>query len=85
MSAAAILAIAAYEQVRDQNPKLTAVNLVVAGTYRQRAAQETNPTARRALLDRAIASYTTMLSSEPDNERAKAELEQTKAEAAGNK
>lgn len=76
-------AIAAYEQVRDQNPKLTAVNLVVAGTYRQKAAQETNPTARRALLDRAIASYTTMLTNEPDNERAKAELESTRAEASG--
>jgi len=75
-------AIAAYEQVRDQNPKLTAMNLVVASTYRQRAAQETNPATRRAFLDRAISSYTTLLSSEPDNERAKAELASAKAEAA---
>jgi tetratricopeptide (TPR) repeat protein len=75
-------AISAYEQVRDQNPKLTAMNLVVAGAYRQKAAQEPSTTARRALIDRAIASYTTMLTTEPDNERAKAELDATKAEAA---
>src|SRR5215510_3924818 len=30
-------AIVAYEQVRDQNPKLTSMNLVVASTYRQKA------------------------------------------------
>jgi tetratricopeptide (TPR) repeat protein len=78
-------AIAAYEQVRDQNPKLTAVNLVVGGAYRQKAAQETNATTRRALLDRAIASYTTMLTTEPDNARAKAELDATKAEASATK
>jgi tetratricopeptide (TPR) repeat protein len=75
-------AIAAYEQVREQNPKLTAMNLVVAGAYRQKAAQETSTTARRALLDRAIASYATILTTEPDNARAKAELDAAKAEAA---
>src|SRR6185436_19624637 len=67
-------AITAYEQVRDQNPKLTSMNLVVAGVYRQKAAQETNATTRRALPDRAITSYTTILTSDPDNERAKTEL-----------
>jgi hypothetical protein len=61
------------------------MNLVVASTYRQRAAQETNPATRRAFLDRAIASYTTMLSSEPENDRAKAELASTRAEAAAAK
>jgi len=75
-------AIVAYEQVRDQNPKLTSMNLVVASTYRQRAAQETNVVAKRTLLDRAIASYTTLLSSDPDNERAKTELASVRAEAA---
>jgi tetratricopeptide (TPR) repeat protein len=75
-------AIAAYEQVRDQNPKLTAMNLVVAGAYRQKAAQETNPSTRRTLLDRAIASYTTLLSSDPENERAKTELATARTEAA---
>jgi tetratricopeptide (TPR) repeat protein len=78
-------AIAAYEQVRDQNPKLTAMNLIVGGAYRQKASQETNSAARRALLDRAIASYTTLLTSEPDHVRAKAELDATKAEAAATK
>ena len=75
-------AISAYEQVRDQNPKLTAINLVVAGAYRQKAAQEANTTTRKTLLERAMASYSTMLSSEPENERAKAELESVRAEAA---
>jgi len=75
-------AITSYEQVRDQNPKLTAVNLVVANAYRQKAAQETNPATRRTLLDHAISSYTTFLASEPDNEQAKTELAAVKAEAA---
>ena len=78
-------AISAYEQVRDQNPKLTAMNLVVGGAYRQKAAQEQNAATRRVLLDRAIASYTTMLTSEPENARAKAELDAAKAEAAATK
>jgi hypothetical protein len=38
---------------------------------------------RRALFDRAIASYTTMLSDESSSERAKAEIESTRTEAAG--
>lgn len=75
-------AIAAYEQIRDQNPKLTAVNLVMGSVYRKKAAQETDPAARRALFDRAIASYTTMLSDESSSERAKAEIESTRTEAA---
>jgi tetratricopeptide (TPR) repeat protein len=75
-------AIAAYEQVREQNPKLTSMNLVVASTYRQKAAQETNTATKRTLLDRAIASYTTILSNDPDNEQAKSELSSVRAEAA---
>ena len=75
-------AIAAYEQIRDQNPKLTAVNLVVGGAYRRKAALESDPAARRVLFDRAIASYTTMLSDETASERAKAEIESTRTEAA---
>ena len=58
-------ALAAYEQIRDQNPKLTAVNLVVGQRVSQEGvARKPTPTARRALFDRAIASYTTMLSDE---------------------
>jgi hypothetical protein len=75
-------AIAAYEQIRDKNPKLTAVNLVVGGVYRKRAALETDPTARRALFERAIASYTAVLTDDAANERAKTELESTRTEAA---
>jgi hypothetical protein len=78
-------AIAAYELVRDQNPKLTSMNLVVASTYRQRAAQETNGSTRRTLLERAMSSYTTFLSSDPDNEQAKTELASVRAEAAAAK
>src|SRR5262245_18596258 len=74
-------ALAAYEQIRDQNPKLTAVNLVVGNVYRKKAALEADPAARRVLFDRAIASYTTMLSDESSSERAKAEIESTRTEA----
>jgi tetratricopeptide (TPR) repeat protein len=76
------LAIAAYEQIRDQNPKLTAVSLVMGGVYRKKAALEIDPEARRALFDRAIASYTVMLSDDASRERAKAEIESTRSEAA---
>ena len=75
-------ALAAYEQIRDQNPKLTAVNLVVGGVYRKKAAQEDDPAARRALYDRAIASYTAMLSDDASTARAKSEIESTRTEAA---
>jgi hypothetical protein len=75
-------AIAAYEQIRDQNPKLTAVNLVVGSVYRKKAALESDPTARRALFDRAIASYTAMLTDDAASARAKAEIESTRTEAA---
>jgi hypothetical protein len=78
-------ALAAYEQIRDQNPKLTAVNLVIGGVYRKKAALETDPAARRAQFDRAIASYTAMLTDEAATERAKAEIETTRSEAAANR
>jgi hypothetical protein len=74
-------ATSAYEQIREQNPKLTAVNLVMGGVYRKRAALESDPDARRALFDRAIASYTAVLTDDAANERAKAELESTRTEA----
>jgi hypothetical protein len=75
-------AIAAYEQIREQNPKLTAVNLVMGGVYRTKASLESDPAARRVLFDRAIASYTTLLSDNASAERAKAEIESTRTEAA---
>ena len=76
-------AIAAYEHIRDQNPKLTAMNLVVGGVYRKKAAQEADPAARRALFDRAIALvHGGAQADDPGNERAKAEIESTRTEAA---
>jgi tetratricopeptide (TPR) repeat protein len=73
-------ALTAYQQIRDQNPKLTALSFVMAGVYRQQATGATDPEARRALLDRAINSYTQLLNDEATSERAKAELEVTRAE-----
>jgi hypothetical protein len=75
-------AIAAYEQIREQNPKLTTVNLVMGGVYRTKAALESDPEARRVLFDRAIASYTTLLDDDASSERAKVEIESTRTEAA---
>jgi hypothetical protein len=65
-----------------KNPKLTSVNLVVAGVYRKKAGLENDPAARRQLLDRAIESYTEVLKSDATNTRVHAELEATRSEAA---
>jgi hypothetical protein len=73
-------ALSAYQQIRDQNPKLTSLSFVVAGVYRKQASTETDPAARRALLDRAITTYTQMLTDEAVSERAKAELESARVE-----
>lgn len=78
-------AIAAYEQIKEQNPRLTSVNLVVGNVYRKKAALENDPAARRALFDRAIASYTAVLTDDTSSERAKAEIESTRSEAAATK
>jgi len=73
-------ALAAYQQIRDQNPKLTSVAFVVASVYRKQAASEADPAARRALLDRAVTTYNQLLNDETLNVRAKAELESTRSE-----
>ena len=73
-------ALSAYQQIREQNPKLTSLTFVVAGVYRKQAAAETNPVARRALLDRAISAYSQLLDDDAMNARAKAELESTRSE-----
>ena len=73
-------ALTAYQQIREQNPKLTSLNLVVASVYRQQASAETNTAARRALLERAITAYTELLNDDSNSERANAELESTRAE-----
>jgi hypothetical protein len=76
-------AISAYQEIRVKNPKLTAVNMVIGNVYRQRAAQEADPAARRTWLDRAIESYSEVLKDDAENERARRELESTRTEAAG--
>ena len=73
-------ALAAYQQIRDQNPKLTSVAFVQASVYRKQAASEADPVARRALLDRAVNTYNQLLSDETLNARAKVELESTRSE-----
>jgi hypothetical protein len=73
-------ALAAYQQIRDQNPKLTSISFVVAGTYRKQAAAEQDLVARRALLDRAVNTYSQLLTDDTNSARAKAELESTRAE-----
>jgi hypothetical protein len=75
-------ALNAYQEIRAKNPKLNAVNLVIGSVYRSRAAQEADPLARRALLDRAIESYQIVVEADAENERARRELESTRAEAA---
>lgn len=74
-------ALAAYQEIRTKNPKLTAVHLVLAGVYRMQAAQERDPEARQALFGRAMESYTALLETDAA-ERAQTELESTRAEAA---
>lgn len=75
-------AITAYREIRTKNPKLTAVNIVIADAYRKKAAQENDPVVRRGLLELAIESYGEALKGDADNSRAKTELASTRAEAA---
>jgi tetratricopeptide (TPR) repeat protein len=76
-------ALAAYQQLREQNPKLTSLAFVVGGVYRKQAAAENDQTARRALLDRAINTYTQVLNDETAALRAQAEIDATRAEQQG--
>lgn len=55
---------------------------MIGAAYRKKAALETDPAARRAALERAIESYTQLLKSDPEDQRAKTELASTQAEAA---
>jgi tetratricopeptide (TPR) repeat protein len=73
-------ALAAYQQIREQNPKLTSVAFVVASVYRKQAASEADPAARRALLDRAMSTYNQLVTDETLTARAKLELESTRSE-----
>jgi tetratricopeptide (TPR) repeat protein len=75
-------AIAAYEGIRARNSKLNAINLVIGSAYRDRAAREQDPAARRSFLDRAIEAYNAVLKADATNERARAGLDLTRAELA---
>lgn len=73
-------ALAAYQEIRTKNPRLTSINLVMGDTYRRKAATERDPAARNALLQQAISSYSDLLKVDATNERARTELESTRAE-----
>jgi tetratricopeptide (TPR) repeat protein len=76
-------AISAYDSIRANNPKLTSIHLVLAETYRARAAQERTAPARDALLNRALAAYGEVLKADATNEPAQAGITATRAELAG--
>ena len=76
------MALAAFEDIRAKNPKLTSVNMVIGDLYRQKATQETAPTARREHLERAAAAFAEVLKADDSNDRARAALESTRAETA---
>ncbi len=73
-------AIAAYQSIQKSNARLTSVNLVLAGAYRDKARAEATAAARRPLLERAVAAYDALLKDEPGNERATAERAATLAD-----
>ena len=75
-------AIGVYEQIRAKHATLTSLNLVIAATYRRKAALESDTSARLAALERAIECYTEMLKTDPDNALATVGLASTRAEAA---
>ena len=74
-------AIAAYEEIRSRHSTLTSINLVIGAAYRQKASLEVDAAARRVSLERAIDAYTDLLKTDPNNERARAELAFARAEA----
>ncbi len=67
-------ALASYQEIRTKNPKLTAVNLVMADVYRRKAAQEADPGAKQALIAQAADAYNEVLKVDASNARARAEL-----------
>ena len=70
-------AITAYQGIKTKNPSLTMINMVIGGTYRQKAAKENDKAARQASFDQAIAAYQEMLKVDPSSERAKIEIGMT--------
>jgi hypothetical protein len=58
------------------------INLVIGAAHRRQASLAAGAAGRRTALERAIECYTDMLKTDPHNERARAELASTRAEAA---
>lgn len=76
-------AIAAFETIRSRNEKLSSVHLALAGVYRLKAEAEPSVPERRALLERAAASYGELLKIEAENPRATMELAAVQATLSG--
>ena len=77
-------ALAAYQDIRARNPKLTSVNLVIGDLYRRKAAQEADPAVKQALLRQALDAYDLVLKSDATNERALAESAAVRAASSRN-
>ena len=77
-------ALAAYQEIRAKNPKLTSVNLVIGDLYQRKATQEKDPAARQALLRQALDAYDLMLKADATNEHALAESAAVRAASTRN-
>jgi len=77
-------ALAAYQDIRIRNPKLTSVNMVIGDLYRRKAAQESDPAARQALFRQALEAYDALLKTDATNERALAESAAVRAASTRN-
>lgn len=77
-------ALAAYQDIRTRNPKLTSVNMVIGDLYRRKAAQESDPAARQALFRQALEAYDALLRTDATNERALAESAAVRVAASPN-
>ena len=77
-------ALAAYQDIRTRNPKLTSVNMVIGDLYRRKAAQESDPAARQALFRQALEAYDALLKTDATNERALAESAAVRVAASPN-
>jgi tetratricopeptide (TPR) repeat protein len=65
-------ALAAYQDIRTRNPKLTSVNLVIGDLYRRKAAQETDAAAKQNFYRQALDAYDQLLKNDATNVRARA-------------
>jgi tetratricopeptide (TPR) repeat protein len=74
-------AITAYQAIKAKNPSLTMINMVIGGTYRQKASKESDKAARQAAFEQAIASYQEMLKADPNSDRAKIEIGMTQMQS----